>query len=160
VFAVKRGPPLWECNLNLTQCVLRGRKASLTCTNRIDVRVCRARQKGVTAPGMDYDGSVRHFDGLDAAELGNNLCQLNRPSPLCWRARAAVALTLPPLGESAMLKSKLIRVRSALRNSRAATMAEYAILVAVIALVVIIGARFLGSSVSSKMRTAATSIGT
>jgi Flp pilus assembly pilin Flp len=59
-----------------------------------------------------------------------------------------------------MLKSKLIRIRSALRNSRAATMAEYAILVAVIALVVIIGARFLGSSVSSKMRTAATSIGT
>ena len=46
-----------------------------------------------------------------------------------------------------------------LRDSRAATMAEYAILVAVIALVVVVGARALGSSASGKLDNAATQIG-
>ena len=46
-----------------------------------------------------------------------------------------------------------------LGESRGATMAEYAMLVAVIALVVIIGAKALGSSASAKLDAAATSIG-
>ena len=46
-----------------------------------------------------------------------------------------------------------------LRDSRAATMAEYAMLIAVIALVVVVGARALGSSVSGKLDNAATQIG-
>ena len=54
------------------------------------------------------------------------------------------------------LKTRIIR---AVRDTRAATMAEYAILVAVIALVVIIGARTLGSTVSQKLDNAATTIG-
>ena len=46
-----------------------------------------------------------------------------------------------------------------LRDSRAATMAEYAMLIAVIALVVVVGARALGSSASGKLDNAATQIG-
>lgn len=45
------------------------------------------------------------------------------------------------------------------RETRAATMAEYAMLVAVIALVVLVGARALGSSASGKLDNAATQIG-
>ena len=46
-----------------------------------------------------------------------------------------------------------------LRDSRAATMAEYAMLIAVIALVVVVGARALGTSASGKLDNAATQIG-
>ncbi len=46
-----------------------------------------------------------------------------------------------------------------LRETRAATMAEYAMLIAVIALVVVVGARALGSSASGKLDNAAASIG-
>lgn len=57
------------------------------------------------------------------------------------------------------MKNLVSRVIRTIRDTRAATMAEYAILVAVIALVVIVGAKTLGSSVSSKLNTAATTIG-
>ena len=46
-----------------------------------------------------------------------------------------------------------------LRETRAATMAEYAMLIAVIALVVVVGARALGTSASGKLDNAATQIG-
>ena len=45
-------------------------------------------------------------------------------------------------------------------DERGATMAEYAILVAAIAIVVILAARALGVSVSTKLDASATSIGT
>lgn len=57
------------------------------------------------------------------------------------------------------MKILMNRIVRAIRDTRGATMAEYAILVAVIALVVIVGAKTLGSSVSGKLTTAATSIG-
>ena len=50
--------------------------------------------------------------------------------------------------------------RRKLADARGATMAEYAILVAVIAIVVIVAAKALGGSVSTKLDGAATSIGT
>ena len=50
-------------------------------------------------------------------------------------------------------------LRRWLRDSRGATMAEYAMLIAVIALVVVVGARALGSSASGKLDSAATQIG-
>lgn len=50
-------------------------------------------------------------------------------------------------------------LRQRISDVRGATMAEYAMLVAVIALVVIIGAKTLGSSASGKLDAAATSIG-
>ena len=50
-------------------------------------------------------------------------------------------------------------LRRWLRDSRAATMAEYAMLIAVIALVVVVGARALGTSASGKLDNAATQIG-
>ncbi len=53
------------------------------------------------------------------------------------------------------LKSRIVK---SLRDSRAATMAEYAILVAVIAIVVIVGARSLGTSVNSRMTNTAGAI--
>ena len=56
------------------------------------------------------------------------------------------------------MKYLMTRAVRAVRDTRAATMAEYAILVAVIALVVIVGARTLGTSVSAKLDAAATSI--
>ena len=46
-----------------------------------------------------------------------------------------------------------------LGQSRGATMAEYAMLLAVIALVVVVGARALASSASGKLNNAATQIG-
>jgi Flp pilus assembly pilin Flp len=67
---------------------------------------------------------------------------------------------LPSFNDSPHMTTYLARLRRALRHQGGATMAEYAILLAVIALVVIIGARALGSSASAKMNTAATSIGT
>ena len=45
------------------------------------------------------------------------------------------------------------------RETRGATMAEYAMLLAVIALVVLVGARALGTSASGKLDNAATQIG-
>lgn len=57
------------------------------------------------------------------------------------------------------MKTLMNRAVRAIRNTRGATMAEYAILVAVIALVVIVGAKTLGSSVSGKLGAAAASIG-
>jgi pilus assembly protein Flp/PilA len=56
------------------------------------------------------------------------------------------------------MKSLMIRVVRAVRDSRGATMAEYAILVAVIAIVVIAGARTLGTSVNTRLNNAAASI--
>ena len=50
-------------------------------------------------------------------------------------------------------------LRRWLRDTRGATMAEYAMLIAVIALVVVLGARALGSSASGKLDNAATQIG-
>ena len=57
------------------------------------------------------------------------------------------------------MKTLVSRIVRKVRDTRAATMAEYAILVAVIALVVIVGARTLGTSVSSKLSNAAATIG-
>lgn len=51
------------------------------------------------------------------------------------------------------------KVRRFLHDSRGASMAEYAILVAVIAIVVIAGAKVFGSSVSARLDTAATNVG-
>ena len=56
------------------------------------------------------------------------------------------------------MKSLMTRVARAVRDPRGATMAEYAILVAVIAIVVIVGARTLGASVNTRLENAATSI--
>jgi Flp pilus assembly pilin Flp len=56
------------------------------------------------------------------------------------------------------MKTLMNRVTRAIRDSRGATMAEYAILVAVIALVVILAARALGNSVSTKLGNAAAQI--
>ena len=56
------------------------------------------------------------------------------------------------------MKSMMTRVIGSIRDSRAATMAEYAILVAVIAIVVIVGARALGTSVNAKLNQAATAL--
>ena len=55
--------------------------------------------------------------------------------------------------------TKILRKLRRLSDERGATMAEYAILVAVIAIVVIVAARALGSSVSTKLGDSATSIG-
>lgn len=52
----------------------------------------------------------------------------------------------------------LRKVRTVVTDARGATMAEYAILVAVIAIVVILGAKALGGSVSNRMESAATNI--
>ena len=57
------------------------------------------------------------------------------------------------------MSSLMTRAIRTVRDTRAATMAEYAILVAVIALVVIVGARTLGTSVSGKLNNAAATIG-
>ena len=57
------------------------------------------------------------------------------------------------------MSSLMTRAIRTIRDTRAATMAEYAILVAVIALVVIVGARTLGTSVSGKLNNAAATIG-
>lgn len=57
------------------------------------------------------------------------------------------------------MKTLVSRIVRTVRDTRAATMAEYAILVAVIALVVIVGARTLGTSVSGKLNNAALVIG-
>jgi Flp pilus assembly pilin Flp len=56
------------------------------------------------------------------------------------------------------MKSLMQRAVRFVRDSRGATMAEYAILVAVVAIVVIVGAKALGGSVSAKLNTAATNI--
>lgn len=56
------------------------------------------------------------------------------------------------------MKTMMTRVLRSIRDSRGATMAEYAILVAVIALVVILAARALGNSVSTKLGNAAAQI--
>ena len=53
------------------------------------------------------------------------------------------------------LKNRIVK---AVRSTRAATMAEYAILVAVIAIVVIVGARALGTSVNTRFNNTAVSI--
>ena len=50
--------------------------------------------------------------------------------------------------------------RRFVRDETGATMAEYALLIAVIALVAVAGARTLGSNLSSKMTSAATEVGT
>jgi Flp pilus assembly pilin Flp len=51
------------------------------------------------------------------------------------------------------------KLRRWCRETRGATMAEYAMLIAVIALVVVIGARALGTSASGKLDNAASQIG-
>jgi Flp pilus assembly pilin Flp len=56
--------------------------------------------------------------------------------------------------------SRVLRnLRRFVADTRGATMAEYAVLVAVIAIVVILGAKALGGSVSDRLTTAATNIG-
>ena len=49
-------------------------------------------------------------------------------------------------------------VRRFVRDEEGATMAEYALLVAVIALVALVGAKTLGSNISSKMTSAANNV--
>ncbi len=55
--------------------------------------------------------------------------------------------------------TKTFRMRRLFSDDRGATMAEYAILVAVIAIVVIVAARALGGSVSTNLSGSASSIG-
>jgi Flp pilus assembly pilin Flp len=56
--------------------------------------------------------------------------------------------------------SRVLRtLRRFAADTRGATMAEYAVLLAVIAIVVILGAKALGGSVSDRLTTAATNIG-
>jgi pilus assembly protein Flp/PilA len=50
--------------------------------------------------------------------------------------------------------------RSFVRDEEGATMVEYALLVAVIAIVVVVGAKALGGSASTKFQNAATSVAT
>jgi Flp pilus assembly pilin Flp len=50
-------------------------------------------------------------------------------------------------------------LRRKLRDSRGATMAEYAMLIAVIGLVVVVAARALGSSMSGKLTNTAQQVG-
>ena len=59
-----------------------------------------------------------------------------------------------------MMSHRYAQLRRFLGDVRGATMAEYAILVAVIAIVVILGAKALGSSVSEKLDAAATNVST
>lgn len=59
-----------------------------------------------------------------------------------------------------MMSHRFAQLRRSLGDVRGATMAEYAILVAVIAIVVILGAKALGSSVSEKLDAAATNVST
>ena len=55
--------------------------------------------------------------------------------------------------------SKLLTsVRRFVRNERGATMAEYALLIAVIALVAVAGAKLLGTNVNTQMNTAAAKV--
>ena len=49
-------------------------------------------------------------------------------------------------------------VRRFVRDETGASMAEYALLIAVVALVAVAGAKTLGTSISSKMSTAASTI--
>ena len=51
-------------------------------------------------------------------------------------------------------------VRRFVRDETGATMAEYALLIAVIALVAVAGARTLGSNLNSKLSAQASSVGT
>lgn len=51
-------------------------------------------------------------------------------------------------------------VRRFLRNDDGATMAEYALLVAVIAIVAVAGAKLLGTNVNTKLNDAATKVAT
>jgi pilus assembly protein Flp/PilA len=51
-------------------------------------------------------------------------------------------------------------VRRFLRNDDGATMAEYALLVAVIAIVAVAGAKLLGGSVNTQLTNAATKVAT
>jgi pilus assembly protein Flp/PilA len=51
-------------------------------------------------------------------------------------------------------------VRRFLRNDEGATMAEYALLVAVIAIVAVAGAKLLGTNVNTKLNDAATKVAT
>ncbi|MGZ8375788.1 MAG: Flp family type IVb pilin [Gemmatirosa sp.] len=51
-------------------------------------------------------------------------------------------------------------VRRFLRNDDGATMAEYALLVAVIAIVAVAGAKLLGANVNTKLNEAATKVAT
>jgi pilus assembly protein Flp/PilA len=61
------------------------------------------------------------------------------------------------------MKSLQTRVRSMclmVRNEEGATMVEYALMIALIAVVVIAGATLLGDSVNAKFGTVATNVGT
>jgi pilus assembly protein Flp/PilA len=56
------------------------------------------------------------------------------------------------------MKNLVTRVRNSVSNRRGATMAEYAILVAVIAIVVLVGARALGGSVNTRFQNTSNAI--
>jgi pilus assembly protein Flp/PilA len=54
--------------------------------------------------------------------------------------------------------SKLTTLRRFIRSERGATMAEYALLIAVIALVAVAGAKLLGTNVNTQLNAAATTV--
>jgi Flp pilus assembly pilin Flp len=77
---------------------------------------------------------------------------------MCTRFLPAPTLLVFFTIQEQTMKSLMQRAVRFVRDSRGATMAEYAILVAVVAIVVIVGAKALGGSVSAKLNTAATNI--
>jgi pilus assembly protein Flp/PilA len=56
------------------------------------------------------------------------------------------------------MTSAISSIRSFVRNEEGATMAEYALLVALIAVVVIVGAKALGNSVNTRMSNVADNV--
>lgn len=56
------------------------------------------------------------------------------------------------------MSSFVSAIRRFVRDERGATMAEYALLIAVIALVAVAGAKLLGTNVNTQLRAAATKV--
>jgi pilus assembly protein Flp/PilA len=76
----------------------------------------------------------------------------------CVSASAAAGYAIVAPQMRIVMKKLMSTLRRAVAGDRGATMAEYAILVAVIAIVVIVGARSLGTSVNSRLDNSAGAI--
>jgi len=82
------------------------------------------------------------------------------PDRECHGSISAVKFPLPnPRRRDPMSKLASI-ARRIVRNEEGATMVEYALMIALIAVVVIAGATLLGNSVNAKFGTVATNVGT
>jgi Flp pilus assembly pilin Flp len=123
----------------------RVRRASF---RQLSTRAVRTTQRRKAMCCIVVDGSVR-----------NVFCKCETLVPLmCTRFLPAPTLLVFFTIQEQTMKSLMQRAVRFVRDSRGATMAEYAILVAVVAIVVIVGAKALGGSVSAKLNTAATNI--